>query len=226
MNYGYIRIGANYSTLIKKFEIKDNLIIITNLDGSKYKLEYNEENEKKVLNIMIEQAIERDKTLNNMKCYGDFEFEKADLFDYIIKYLINCGESCYFYTVFGGFTMTSILSTAIAAMTARNDIAILGNTLLNALLWLTPYPAIIEYFKDKKMYAEFEKYSIYLNFMEQYKKNINNPNLCNGIKTNLPELNINTLDNYSLKDIKTIKNNLDKIILYEDNKNTKKLIKN
>lgn len=58
---------------------------------------------------------------------------------------------------------------------------------------------------------ELEKYDIYLLMREALEKNIENPNLFNGVKNQQEVLNINTLDDYSLSDIKTVQSNLNRI---------------
>ena len=63
---------------------------------------------------------------------------------------------------------------------------------------------------------ELEKYDIYLQIKSKL-ENTNNPNLFNGIKKSklITPLNINTLDNYSLNDIKKVRDNLEKCEQYQ-----------
>jgi len=56
---------------------------------------------------------------------------------------------------------------------------------------------------------ELKKYDIYLKIREEIEKYQNNPSLYNNVKTRNNSLNINTLDNYSLKDLRVIKANLE-----------------
>lgn len=65
----------------------------------------------------------------------------------------------------------------------------------------------------KSKYAEIkelEKYAIYLSIRAKL-NNITDYRLFNGVKSQEILLNINTLDNYSLKDIRRIRNNLKNI---------------
>lgn len=65
------------------------------------------------------------------------------------------------------------------------------------------------FFKEKqKEKKEAQKYKMYLYSRDGIEDNIDNPNLFRGVKNKEKELNINTLDNYSLEDLKTIKSNL------------------
>lgn len=65
---------------------------------------------------------------------------------------------------------------------------------------------------------EVRKYAMYLSIRERL-ENIYDYNLFNGIKEPKLPLNINTLDNYSLYDIKRISNNLEKCEKYSFGKN-------
>lgn len=58
---------------------------------------------------------------------------------------------------------------------------------------------------------ELKKYNIYLSIREELEKNISEPNLFNWVKNQQEELNINTLDNYSLNDLIAIQKNLKRI---------------
>ena len=59
MNYGYE--GKEDKELIKRYNKDNDKIIINYLDGSQYEIMLNDENEKKILKDMLEQAIERNK---------------------------------------------------------------------------------------------------------------------------------------------------------------------
>lgn len=68
---------------------------------------------------------------------------------------------------------------------------------------------ISSYKTRKGEIAELEKYDIYLSIRELLYQSGLGSRLFNGVKVN--ELNINTLDSYSLEDIKMIANTLEMI---------------
>lgn len=193
MKYGYI--GGNLGELVQNFKIKDDKIVITFLDGNKNEINLNEENKQKILNLMIDQAKYRNLVLRA-------EDLKDKRISECVSLLINMGATSL--NVFN-FCTIDIKSLKILSV-------ILGSAAGYYLL-----KHIIIYLHTTGKIKELEKYDIYLSNMENIEKNINNSNLFNGIKRKIghlnEEFNINTLDNYSLKDIKKIRDNLTKIKL-------------
>ena len=84
--------------------------------------------------------------------------------------------------------------------------------------------------QEEKFYeevSELKKYEIYLDLKKKLEEN-NDPNIFNGVKNKSKILNINTLDNYSLKDIKKIRENLKRsqsFSCYLENEGTQKVLK-
>lgn len=183
MNYSYD--GAETKEIIQNYKTSNNKIIITFLDGTNYETPLTEENEINLLNKMLEQAEERSQ---KMSIY-DLKKERTGTFNFIMTYL--------------GIT---VLSISNASTTNSKDIRCLtslvgGITALNVILDMVKYKQ-----KNDKI-KELKKYDIYLQIREIL-KDINDPNLFNGVKKQEEPLNINTLDSYSLSDIKKIRNNL------------------
>lgn len=70
-----------------------------------------------------------------------------------------------------------------------------------------PITSILSYRSKNDKIKELEKYDIYLEIRKQLEK-ITDSNLFDGVKSKEEVLNINTLDHYSLKDIKRVRDNL------------------
>lgn len=182
MKYGYE--GVELGELIQNYKISNDKIIITFLDGSNYEMPLTEKNEKALLNQMIQQAQERreSQSLYDAK-------QKRD------KALIRMMP-------LGTFIMIIIASA----------ITDLKNTkfLIGALSGITAIPLVtngLAYKYRIDEIKELEKYDIYLSIAEKL-ENITDPNLFNGVTKQEEAFNINTLDNYSLSDIKKIRDNL------------------
>lgn len=63
--------------------------------------------------------------------------------------------------------------------------------------------------RNGKKVNEHEKYNIYLNNMEKIINREDYPDILKGVSQENLELNINTLDKYSLKDLKQIRSNIE-----------------
>ncbi len=200
MNYGYK--GVKLGDLIKKYEkdFRDNTIKITFLDGSSYIVPLTYENEQAILDKMLEQAQQRSesKALQNAIQKRRIDFPllvmkvSALMLNSANYSVANSKESKVIYSVLGGLIAVTIALNGVEIKFTSNEI------------------------------NELKKYDIYLAIKEKLEKNEYNCNNFNGIKECLGTLNINTLDNYSLKEIRRIKANLDKgekwVPYFESNK--------
>lgn len=184
MKHGYQ--GAECGELIKNYKPSNDKIIITFLDGSNYEIPLTKENENDLLNQMLEQAQKRS--------------ESSSLYDAKQK-----RKRALIWTMTQvGFTILDIItaSTADNSKNLRIFTSVLGGiTALTAVIYGLEYK-----FKNDEI-KELEKYDIYLSIKSKL-DNTTDLNLFNGIKTQEKALNINTLDNYSLSDIKKIRDNL------------------
>lgn len=190
MKYGYE--GANLGELIQNYKIFNNKLIVTFLDNSICEKPLTKENEIELLNKMLEQAQSRSESsaLHNAKS----------------QLQLTC--------------CLSILSMTSVILNSKNvyDFSIkdYGDFITYFSFLLTIIPGFI--FIDnvpryKSKYAEIkelEKYAIYLSIRTKL-NNITDYRLFNGVKSQEILLNINTLDNYSLKDIRRIRDNLKNI---------------
>lgn len=186
MNYWY---NDNFEKIIRWYVVENDKIIISYLDGSvENDLKYSEENEKNIIEIMIRQAEER----NN---YVSIENLKANAINNDIKLFLNIGIG------YSGLTLAGINSL-------NNNIRLTG-ALMSIVLGL------IALAKNKKSIIisnqinELEKYKLYLSMRKEIEDNYNKETF-DGIKSFDGNFNINTLDDYSLDDVKKIKKNLDK----------------
>ena len=189
MKYSYE--GAETGELIQNYKTSNDKIIITFLDGSNYEIPLTQENENDLLNQMLEQAQERS--------------ESSSLYDAKkrrIKALIWTITQV-------GFTMLGIFNYFNADSKCKRIFAsvIAGITALTVVIDGLSYK-----FSNDEI-KELEKYDIYLSIREKL-ENANDPNLFNGIIKQGVQLNINTLDNYSLNDIKKIRDNLKRSEMY------------
>lgn len=183
MKYGYE--GAETGELIQNYKTSNDKIIITFLDGSNYEIPLTQENENDLLNQMLEQAQERS--------------ESSSLYDAKkrrIKALIWTITQV-------GFTMLSIFNYFNADSKGKR----IFNSVIAGITALTVVIDGLSYKFSNDEIKELEKYDIYLSIRERL-ENANDPNLFNGIIKQGVQLNINTLDNYSLNDIKKIRDNL------------------
>ena len=185
MNYGYE--GTELGELIQNYKTSNDKIIITFLDGTNYEIPLTEENEIELLNQMFEQAEERRKksSIDDLKQ----KRKKA-----LMWAMIQAGVTVL--NMVDAFTTDSkgmrVFASFLGGITAA---AVVVNGL--------------DYQFSNDEIKELEKYDIYLQIRARL-ENINDPNLFNGVERREASLNINTLDSYSLSDIKKIRNNLNR----------------
>ena len=177
--------GAESEELIENYEISNDKIVITFLDGSNLEVPLTEENETNLLNQMLKQAEERSK--------------KSSIYDLKQKKK----KALIFAIAQAGATM---LNAATFSTTDQKEDAtfasILGGlTALATVLYSLGYKFISDEIR------ELEKYDIYLSIRESLEAT-DDPNIFSGIKKQGMPLNINTLDGYSLSDMKKIRKNL------------------
>ena len=194
MKNGYNNIDL--AELIESYKAIDNKIIITFLDDSTYTIPLTEDNENKLLSKMLEQAQERSESSALEKAKAG---RKKALREAVVQ---------------TGFTISTLVT---ASITNLKGIRIITGVLA-VFLAMTAIVETLGYKIDNDEIKELEKYDIYLSIRERL-ENITDPNLFNGVKKAKLPLNINTLDNYSLKDLQKIRDNLkrsEKYLFYFD----------
>lgn len=186
---------CNKSEIIDNYEKSESSIIINYLDGSNYVLPLSKENENKIIDLMIKQAILRDCTKN----FEDIQDKKKITFqNQIVSGLATIA--------FGGIVFLANKNEKdLITLIASIETIISGITfIINGLSFMV----------NSEELNELLKYHLYLEYKERLDKEIDNINLFEGIRGNTI-LNINTLDNYSLDEIKKIIANLKRCEYYQ-----------
>lgn len=187
MKYGYK--GVELKDLIEKYEhnVSNNTIKITFLDDSSYEVPFTEENEQLILDKMLEQAKARSESeaLQNaiQKRRIDFPLMMLKVSALMINSANNSGANSKESKI-----IYSVLEGLIAVTIVLDGVE-------------------LKFISDE--IKELKKYDIYLAIKDKLESKIN-CDTCNMTDSNLSTLNINTLDNYSLGEIKRIRDNLDK----------------
>ena len=186
---------CNKGEIIDNYEKSESSIIINYLDGSNYVLPLSKENENKIMNLMIKQAILRDCTKN----FEDIQDKKKITFqNQIVSGLATIA--------FGGIAFLANKNEKdLITFIASIETIISGITfIINGLAFMV----------NSEELNELVKYHLYLEYKERLDKEIDNINLFEGIRGNTI-LNINTLDNYSLDEIRKIIANLKRCEYYQ-----------
>ena len=186
---------CNKGEIIDNYEKSESSIIINYLDGSNYVLPLSKENENKIMDLMLKQAILRDCTKN----FEDIQDKKKITFqNQIVSGLATIA--------FGGIAFLANKNEKdLITLIASIETIISGITfIINGLAFMV----------NSEELNEIVKYHLYLEYKERLDKEIDNINLFEGIRGNTI-LNINTLDNYSLDEIKKIIVNLKRCEYYQ-----------
>ena len=186
---------CNKGEIIDNYEKSESSIIINYLDGSNYVLPLSKENENKIMDLMLKQAILRDCTKN----FEDIQDKKKITFqNQIVSGLATIA--------FGGIAFLANKNEKdLITFIASIETIISGITfIINGLAFMV----------NSEELNELVKYHLYLEYKERLDKEIDNINLFEGIRGNTI-LNINTLDNYSLDEIKKIIANLKRCEYYQ-----------
>ena len=195
MKYMYDFTNRN---LIKNYTVEGDKIIVSFLAyDKKIEIPFNEENEEKLLELMTYQAIERNNSdaLLNVKNNRMFDMIESMAMDFLVSLgVVNFVDANLFWKIV--IIMCEILNVSV--------------------IWFRG----IDFKSYNDDIEELKKYDIYLS-IENYLKSLNSSKIFKGIKNKEDVLNINTLDNYSLKDIKKIRRNLMKIFSHELKKELK-----
>lgn len=170
----------NFAT-IKEYEVKDNEIVIKFISGNVETFTYRESLEKEIIDYMLMQAKERDKAVN---------ITREKLENKILNALVG---------VQGVATILLLKRLQILDFQIFPDIF---NVMTLAYL---DFLAV----RNGKKVNEHEKYNIYLNNMEKIINREDYPDILKGVSQENLKLNINTLDKYSLKDLKQIRSNIE-----------------
>lgn len=183
MKYGYN--VTKKDGLIKCYNVVDDEIIIEFLDKSTYSVPYSVKNEQIVLNKMVEQA----KTKNEE---ADVKELNSSRDDYALKFV---GNLLVWYLSHLSMEYINNASTQFFCL---------------LVMIINSYCAarnVMKYHDYSEEIEELEKYDTYLDMMDDLEL-CSEDELFHKVNNSSKSLNINTLDNYSLKEIKQIKKNL------------------
>lgn len=186
MKYWYD--DADCDKAIKLYMIEDNKIIVFYFNGEVSIMKYREDIERELIGEMISQAEKRDSEVSIEYLKYNNLISDIKLFSTISLGIFGC------------------ISANIESM--NNSVRFVGGcmSVVSALL------AFLEEKKNttfSKQIEELEKYKLYLNMRKELEDNFNEQTF-RGIKLFDGKFDINTLDHYSLGEIKKIKKNLDK----------------
>lgn len=172
--------GIKKEETIKEYKIVNGVIIVTYLDDNVKTLPYTAENEKLVVDKMLQQA-----------SYRESELYQA----YMSCKLKNDTEG--FLTLVSSAGFVSLLASDISPLYAIALIPIVA--------------ALLSSFNSGKKIddetRDIEKYHLYLEMKEKLEK-ILSSELKTGTNNALSNLNINTIDKFSLRDLKRISKEL------------------
>ncbi len=191
MKYGYAR--ANFEELIRNYKVSNDKIIITFLDGSRKEIPFTEQNEAELLNEMLKQA----KIMRMNKSEHVLKVEKYDALRGAIRMIPITFSDYVTANKSDTYQVVRTLSGVFCGLAA-----------------LTIVTSSFIYNLKANELNELKKYKMYLDMKEDIDKT--DAYLFKGVKTKGMPLNINTLDNYSLNDIKQIRNNLSDSLIYSD----------
>ena len=179
--------GISDSQLISKFVQEEKEFVVTFLDGSFYKIPVSKENYNNLINVMLEQAEARNSSNALKKAKG----KRARL---ILAMYAEVITGCVM---------------AVLSQVKDADIESTLAMILTGICGITFVASGIKYSVDKSEIEELQKYGIYLSIKDELDSCVDY-NLFNGVASKAKILNINTLDHFTLKDIKTIKGNLER----------------
>ena len=186
---------CNKGEIIDNYEKSESSIIINYLDGSNYVLPLSKENENKIMDLMLKQAILRDCTKN----FEDIQDKKK----------ITSQNQ-----IVSGLATIAFGGIAFLANKNEKDLITFIASIETIISGITFIINGLSFMVNSEELNELVKYHLYLEYKERLDKEIDNINLFEGIRSNTI-LNINTLDNYSLDEIKKIIVNLKRCEYYQ-----------
>ena len=175
---------------LEGYEIKDGCMYVSMLDGFKLQVPYSKELEEETIKVMEEQAEIRNTHYN--------ELLKAGRTKMICNSLAMLFES--------------ILAAFWLAEGIRGKAKI--EFLLGTVLSLLSFSYARDVHRALDDMREIKKYELYLGFYKSpdYQSIQDDPRVYEGVETGGGVLDINTIDKYSLAEVKTIEGNVRKLI--------------
>lgn len=187
MNYWYDE--TDYNKVIKFYMIEDNKIIIFYFNGEVSIMKFGEDIERELIEKMISQAEKRNTEVSIEDLKYNNLISNMKLFSMISLGIFGC------------------LSANLESINHNNRFACGCIAIVSSLM------AFSEAKKNDtigKQIEELEKYKLYLNMRKKLEENFNEQTF-KGIKLFDGRFDINTLDRYSLNEVKKIQKNLEKL---------------
>ena len=180
----YIPTGAKKSDVIRKYVIENNSLIVIYLDGHNETFEYSTEKEDEIIEEMLKQAYDfvNDKELDTTITKEEYKKVKIQ-FLFTLSYLATTTDN------------PAIRAGAVAVMTV----------LFVAFLIMTMIVSRLQIIKSNA-----SKYKKYLDMRSRLKKYKQDSCLREGVDDSKPELTINTVDEYSNREIRILDKNIEK----------------
>ncbi len=180
MTFGYS--GAENRDLIEYFEFIDEVLKINYLDGTYGLVPYSEKEVEKIKKLMLQQAIDR----QNSTALVDETKERNE----------NLGMAIFL------FLYASLYFIKLHKM----DFCV--SSLISSTAMLFDVYSLYLLKKSNDKIKELNKYAIFLKYHEKIEKYSLDPKLYKKIKGEDNYLDINTLDEYSLEELKQIRRNI------------------
>ena len=184
MKYGYT--NADIKNIISYYKIDNDKLVVIYLDG--HEKTYDKEKEQEIIDLMINQATLRQKS-NTLSLFMQ---DKKDN----IQMAISKGAIATIFLAISSvvkderLALGFVVGGSFAAFTAILD----GSQMIDL----------------HHKVEELKKYKIFLSRLAELEEFKNNESIYNGIENTKP-LTINTIDGFTLSDVKRISYNLDKL---------------
>lgn len=192
MNYTYF--NKKESEVIKDYKTNEDKIVINLLSGDYYEIPLSKENEKKIIEEVLHQAEERNS-------YGPYiaKVKRKRLYHIVLLIL---------FSVFAGYDIYDIVQMDSKEKKLAYGLLAIANAIFIVV------NGVQVYLKSDEL-DEIKKYGIYLDIREKLETYKHDRNLFNKIKGRDSIPTINTLDDWSMKEMIQLKNNLKLCERYE-----------
>lgn len=181
MTFGYV--GESKKDLISDYKVSGDKILVNFLDGSTYSTPFSNKNELKILSIMLKQAEDR-------RDKGSLEKTEKMV-------IAHC---------MGMITTFLVTTFSIATLSAAQMVPTFVIVYFTLGMLANHYGLLQQRYK----LDELQKYDIFLDMKDEL-ETASKEEVFKGVKNKQKTLNINTIDKYSLDEVRQINSNLKRI---------------
>ena len=181
--------GIDESEIIKSYQIVNSSIKITYLDNSDILIPFTKINEQKILNKMLNQAEERSQS---SRLEEILNLKKDDKFK-IVAATLTLINGANLYENLNHLKISMLITTFFIGMCLS--------------LYLREIKSL------KPEIIELQKYDLFLKMQSDLERFQDEKDIFYGIKHEINNLNINTIDSLSLKDLQKINSNIQRLVL-------------